>query len=140
MARTKNVNTRVWNLRDQPEKIQSHSKQYDERDQVYPKVDDFADLPDDIQEGYKQIAAELREQFPDAKIFIYGSRKNGNFKEGSDWDLVIQVETEEQIEQYKGLKFTLPVDIHYRVTDKDPANNKLLIPESDGKDNRKKTR
>lgn len=138
--RKPNVNTRVWNLRDKPEKIQSHEKRYDQRDQKYPKVDDFKDLPEEIKEGYKTIAAEVREQFPEAKIFIYGSRKNGNFKDDSDWDIVIQVEAEEQIEQYEKLKFTLPVDIHFRVNDEGPKNNKLIIPDPDGKNNRKKTR
>lgn len=42
----------------------------------------------------KEIKNRVKSKFPDAKIYLYGSRAKGTSNSDSDWDLLILIDTE----------------------------------------------
>ncbi|HET54508.1 MAG TPA: nucleotidyltransferase domain-containing protein [Ignavibacteria bacterium] len=42
----------------------------------------------------QKIKDKIREKDPDAKVILYGSRARGDYRENSDWDILILVDRE----------------------------------------------
>lgn len=52
----------------------------------------WAELTQENKALFQKAAAILQEKYPEAKLFAFGSRVNGNWSEESDLDIVCQAE------------------------------------------------
>ena len=62
----------------------------------------------------QKIKTEISKQYPTAKIILYGSRARGDFREYSDWDLLILIEkelTEKQKLEIKDWLYDIELEI-----------------------------
>lgn len=62
--------------------------------------------------GYNEIINKLRKLGgkvlpPDARLFLYGSRARGDYKENSDWDLLLLLNRPKQNDDYEKIAYPL---------------------------------
>lgn len=109
-----NTNPRTWSLKDRPETKQSHAKNYKSRNQIHDPAKNFAGLSNENQKVLIKIAAQIRTVAPGIKLFLFGSRANGNYKASSDFDIVIPVDPESLgAKMIKAMKFNEKVDLKF---------------------------
>ena len=62
--------------------------------------------------GYNDIINKLRKLGgkvlpPEARLFLYGSRARGDYKENSDWDLLLLLNRPKQNDDYEKIAYPL---------------------------------
>lgn len=90
------------------------------------KLTDFNDLPEHIRENFKTLKILINEDFSDiTEMFVFGSFKNGNWDNHSDYDILISGRMNiQEIKLKLAKKTSLKVDIFCDRINNDP----ILIP------------
>lgn len=62
--------------------------------------------------GYNEVIKKLKKLGakilpPDARLFLYGSRARGDYKENSDWDLLLLLNRPKQNDDYEKIAYPL---------------------------------
>lgn len=112
-----NQNPRTWSLADRPDTKQSHAKDYHLRSSSHPPAQNFCELASDHQRALIKIAEQIRSVYPAAEIYVFGSIVNGNFKEDSDYDIVVSSDYDSiYSRRIRSLKFKEKVDLKFSST------------------------
>lgn len=118
-----NINRRAWNLKDKPERIQSHAKTYDGRKRSHKPAKAFPELTKGNRKNFKEIADRIRESFPGIPVYAWGSRVEGIFKKDSDYDVILNCDQATGQKIVKEVQFEQRVDIYFNM-----VGIGLLIP------------
>ena len=68
-----------------------------------------------LEQEFIEIAKQIQEVFPEAVVFAFGSRVNGNWIDESDYDVNVYL-GKDQWEEAKKIKFSYRVNIHFKPT------------------------
>lgn len=99
-----------WKYEDCPFPI----KFKETKPKIHPEIHNFDEMPEDQKKVLLEVKSYIRSVMPDARLFLFGSRMNGNWDEESDYDLVILTqEGKEKIDIVRGHDFGVELDLFF---------------------------
>lgn len=91
-----------------PVRLKEHGKL------IHPVIKHFDEFTDEQKELLKGIKSCVHQVIPNVKVFVFGSRINGRWRESSDYDIFVQyLPNPKQAEQCKSFQHGVRIDMRF---------------------------
>lgn len=106
--------TTRWALENSPYPVRFKPK----GEKKHPEIKHFNEFTDSDKELLQGIKSTVHQVLPNVKVFVFGSRINGRWRESSDYDIFIQsLPSTTQREQVKSFQHGVKIDYRYSLGD-----------------------
>ena len=117
------IKRETWKLSERPDSFIP----YKGRPVHHEPAKEWKDLTLDNRNIYARIAKKVLNLFPEVTVHAFGSRIHGRWGEDSDYDVSVDLLTQEQIKEFEKVKPEIEgirIDYKYNY----PGQKKILIP------------